>query len=121
MKAKTLYLLLCVLGGALPYWQFIPWVAAHHGIPLSVFFNELFGNRISAFFGIDVFVSALVLVAFMRVESSRLRIKGRWLPIVALLAVGVSLASPLFLYLRELGLERCGGNSPAPPGSGSER
>ncbi len=106
MKAKALYLLLSVLGIALPYWQFIPWVVAHHGIALSLFFSELFANRVSAFFGMDVLVSALVLVVFMRVEAGRLRIKNRWLPILALLLVGVSLALPLFLYLREVALER---------------
>jgi hypothetical protein len=102
MKPKTLYLLLCLLGAALPYWQFIPWVVAHHGIPLSLFFRELFANRISAFFGMDVIVSAVVLVVFMRVEGSRLGIRRRWLPVLALLLVGVSLALPMFLYMREI-------------------
>ena len=106
MKTKTIYLLLCVLGIALPYWQFVPWVIAHHGIPLSLFFNELFANRISAFFGMDVLVSAVVLIVFMRVEASRFPIKNRWLAIVGLLLVGVSFALPLFLYLREIGLGR---------------
>ena len=105
MKAKTLYLFICFLGIALPYWQFIPWVVAHHGIPLSLFFRELFANRVSAFFGMDVFASAIALVVFMRVEASRLKIKGRWLAIPALLLVGVSLALPLFLYLRELSMD----------------
>lgn len=105
MKLKTLYLLLCVLGSVLPYWQFIPWVAAN-GLHLSMFFPELFANRISAFFGMDVFVSAAVLLTFMRVESRRLGIPKPWLPVLALLAVGVSLAMPMFLYMRELQLER---------------
>jgi hypothetical protein len=105
MKWKMVYLILCVLGAVLPYWQFVPWMAAHHGIPLSLFFSELFANRISAFFGMDVFVSAAVLLVFMRVESGRLGIRRRWLPLLALLAVGVSLALPMFLYMRELQLE----------------
>lgn len=107
MKWKTVYLLLCVLGAVLPYWQFIPWVVAN-GLHISAFFRELFANRISAFFGMDVFVSAAVLLVFMRVESGRLAIRRRWLPVLALLAVGVSLALPMFLYMRELELERGG-------------
>jgi hypothetical protein len=105
MKLKTLYLLLCVLGAALPYWQFVPWVMTN-GLHMSLFFHELFANRISAFFGMDVIVSAVVLVVFMRVESSRLGIRKRWLPVLALLLVGVSLALPMFLYMRELQSER---------------
>jgi Terpene cyclase DEP1 len=45
------------------------------------------------------------LVAFTRIESSRVGIRRRWLVVVAVLAVGVSLALPLFLYLRGLETE----------------
>jgi hypothetical protein len=104
MKPKTIYLTLCFVGVALPYWQLVPWVM-QHGLNLPLFVHELFANRISAFFGMDVLVSALVLIVFMRVESARLDIRGRWLPVLALLTVGVSLGLPLFLYLRESRLE----------------
>jgi hypothetical protein len=104
MKLKTVYFGLCILGFVLPYWQFVPWVAAN-GLHLPLFFQQLFVNRISGFFGMDVFVSSLVLVIFMRAESSRLEMRGRWLPVLAALTVGVSLALPLFLYMRELKLE----------------
>jgi Terpene cyclase DEP1 len=105
MKPKTIYLILCFIGLILTYWQFVPWVA-QNGLNMPLFFHLLFANRISAFFGMDVFVSALALLVFMRTEASRLRIPGRWLPIVALILVGVSLALPLFLYLRERKLEQ---------------
>jgi hypothetical protein len=100
MKLKTVYLILCFLGVALTYWQFVPWVV-QNGLNMSLFVHQLFANRISAFFGMDVFVSALALVVFMREESSRLNIGARWLAILALLLVGVSLALPMFLYMRE--------------------
>jgi AcrR family transcriptional regulator len=105
MKPKAMYLALCSVGAVLPYWQFIPWVM-QHGMNLPLFVHELFVNRISAFFGMDVLVSAVVLIAFMRVESRRVAIPRRWLPVLALLAVGVSLALPMFLYVRELRLEQ---------------
>jgi Terpene cyclase DEP1 len=73
MKPKAIYLLLCFVGVLLPYWQFVPWVL-EHGMNLPLFVRELFVNRISAFFGMDVLVSAVVLVAFMRIESGRLSI-----------------------------------------------
>ena len=105
MKPKTIYLLLCFLGALLPYWQFVPWVVVH-GINLPLFVRELFANRISAFFGMDVLVSAVVLIAFMRIESARLKIRWRWLPVLAVLTVGVSLGLPMFLYMRESRLEQ---------------
>jgi hypothetical protein len=105
MKLKTIYLALCFVGTLLPYWQFVPWVVAH-GMNLPLFVRELFVNRISAFFGMDVLVSAVALIVFMRVESARLSIRQRWLPVLAVLTVGVSLALPMFLYMREARLEQ---------------
>jgi hypothetical protein len=104
MKPKTIYLLLCVVGTILPYSQFVPWLL-EHGLNLRLFVDELLFNRISTFFALDVIVSAVVLIGFMRVENSRNKVRRRWLPILAILTVGVSLAFPLFLYLRELELE----------------
>ncbi len=104
MKPKSIYLTLCFFGVLLPYWQFVPWLFAH-GLNLTLFARELFANRISAFFGMDVIVSVVALLVFIRIENSRVRIRGRWLPLVAVLTVGVSLGLPLFLYLRELELE----------------
>jgi Terpene cyclase DEP1 len=104
MKAKNVYLLLCVLGAVLPYSQFIPWVM-ENGLNLGLLVRQLFANRISAFFGLDVLVSSAVLLVFMRVEGRQLHRRFRWLAIAALCTVGVSLALPLFLYLRERALE----------------
>jgi Terpene cyclase DEP1 len=77
-----------------------------NGLNLPLFFQQLFANRIGAFFGMDLFVSAAVLLVFMGVENARVRIRWRWLAVVALVSVGVSLAFPLYLYMRELALEQ---------------
>jgi hypothetical protein len=105
MKSKTIYLVFCVVGAVLPYWQFVHWLF-ERGFNPTVFLRELSANRISTFFALDVLVSAIVLIIFMRVESARLRIRRRWLPVLATVFVGVSLGLPLFLYMRELALER---------------
>lgn len=105
MNRKTLYLILCVLGLALPYAQFVPWVI-EHGLNMRLFVQELFANPIGRFFGLDVIISAVALLGFIRNEGARLKMRSLWLPIVSTLLVGVSLGFPLFLYLRELELER---------------
>ena len=104
MNRKTLYLVLCVLGFALPYWQFVPWVMAH-GLNMALFVHELFANRISGFFAMDLLVSAVVAIGFMRSEGARLKMRNLWLPVVSVLLIGVSVGLPLFLYLRERQLE----------------
>ena len=108
MNRKNLYLFLCVLGIVLPYSQFIPWVL-ENGLHLGLLVRQLFANRISGFFGLDVLVSSVVVVSFVRTEGRRLRVRRLWLPILGLLTVGVSCALPLFLYLREGELERKAG------------
>ena len=59
---KTVYALLCLLGALLPLSQFAPWVSVH-GLNPRLFVNDLFVNRISAFFAMDVIVSAVVFPA----------------------------------------------------------
>jgi hypothetical protein len=105
MKPKTVYLALCFVGALLPYWQFVPWLL-ERGLNGPLFLHELFANRISAFFAMDVLVSAVVLLRFIRVERVRLEIRHWWLPTVAVLTVGVSLGLPMVLYMREVRLER---------------
>ena len=105
MKARYLYLLLCVLGFALPYSQFVPWLL-EHGLNFGLFFRELFANRISAFFAMDVIVSAIVLIWFIQSGGKRLRMQLLWLPTVGTLIVGVSFGFPLFLFLRQVTLDR---------------
>jgi len=107
MKPKTLYLGLCVAGTALPYWWFIPFLS-EHGLDLQLFVEQLFANPISGFFGMDVLVSSVVLWVFVFTEGRRAGMKYLWAPIVANLAVGVSLGLPLFLYMREASLDRRG-------------
>jgi hypothetical protein len=104
MKARHLYLALCVPGFLLPYSQLLPFLR-DHGLDLRLFFEQLFATRIGGFFGWDVIVSTVVLWAFVLIEGRRIGVKHLWAPIAASLAVGVSLGLPLFLYLRERKLE----------------
>jgi hypothetical protein len=103
MRLKTVYLILCAAGVLLPYWQLAPWLA-EHGLDLPLFFRQLFENRVGAFFGMDVLVSAAALLVFAGSEGRRARVL--WPVVPAVLAVGVSLGLPLFLYLRERSAER---------------
>jgi hypothetical protein len=97
---QWLYLVGAILGTFLPLSQFIPFLAAH-GLNLQLFFEQLFQTPVSGFFGMDVIVSSLVLWVFVFAEGRKLRMKSLWLYIVCNLAVGVSLALPLFLFFRE--------------------
>lgn len=94
--AFALYLVLAVVGAALPLWVFVPWIAAH-GFDVQRLVADLFANRVGAFFGLDVIVSAVVLLVCI----GRERVPHRWLAVVATLGIGVSCGMPLFFALRE--------------------
>ena len=106
MKLRYLYLVFCLLGLLLPYSQFVPWIMEHHALNMSIFIRDLFANRISAFFAMDVIVSAVVLFIFIKAEARKAGVTLLWLPIVGTLLVGVSFGLPLFLYLRQVQLDR---------------
>jgi hypothetical protein len=105
MRLRHAYLGLCIVGTILPYWQLVPWVM-EHGLNLTLLCPELFSTRIGAFFGLDVVVSAVVLLLFVFVEGRRVAVPLLWAPVLATLLVGVSLGLPLFLYLRQRKLDR---------------
>ena len=101
MNAKqVIYLILCVAGTVLPYSQLLPFLH-DHGLDTSLIVQQLFANRVSGFFGLDVIVSSLVLWVFVYSEGTRLKMNHLWVYVLASLLVGVSLGLPLFLLMRE--------------------
>lgn len=101
---KRLYLIAAILGTILPLSQFIPFLTKH-GFDIPLFFRQLFQNNVSGFFGMDVIVSSIVLWIFVFSEGRRRKMNNLWFYVFCNLAVGVSLALPLFLYFRERKLE----------------
>jgi len=97
---QWLYLVTAILGAVLPLSQLIPFLKTH-GLDLHLLVQQLFANHISAFFGLDVVVASVALWLFVFLEGRRRGMKHLWLYIVCNLAVGVSLALPLFLFFRE--------------------
>lgn len=106
MKLRHLYLAFALLGLFLPYSQFLLWIMEHHAMNIPLLIHDMFANQISAFFAMDVIVSAIVLIIFILNEGRRLGMRTLWLPVTATLLVGVSLGLPLFLCLRQIQLDQ---------------
>jgi len=104
IKIKYLYIVLCFFGFILPYSQLIP-LLIEGNLNFHLMFDQLFINRVSSLFALDLFVTATVFVVFALYEGFKLKIKYLWLPFIATILVGASLGFPLFLYLREISLE----------------
>lgn len=97
---QWLYLAAAIVGTILPLRFLVPFLLAN-GLDLPVFFEQLFQNDVSAFFGVDVIVSSLALWAFVFSEGRRRQMSKLWVYVICNLLVGVSLALPLFLFFRE--------------------
>lgn len=96
---KKLYLLLSLVGTVFPYYFFIQFLS-ENGLNFKLLADLLFANSISTFFAVDFLISCVVFVVFMSNESRKYNIKEKWICLVALLTVGLSLALPLFLFFR---------------------
>ncbi|WP_265182188.1 DUF2834 domain-containing protein [Geomicrobium sp. JCM 19055] len=63
-------------------------------------------SRMGAFAWWDVIISIIVVIGFIIYEGKRKGMRHLWIPIIASLTVGVSLALPLFLLFRQVHLEK---------------
>lgn len=104
-KKQIVYLILCFAGTVLPCSQLLPFLG-EHGLDMQLLFQQLFANRISGFFGLDVIVSSVVFWVFVYSEGTRLKMRHLWIYVACNLLVGVSMGLPLFLMMRESKLER---------------
>jgi hypothetical protein len=100
MKMRTLYIILCVVGTILPYWQGMEF-SREHGMDMAAFVRMAAANSASRYIGLDLLVTALVFIVFLVVEGKRLALRRLWLPVIATFLVGVSLGLPMFLAMRE--------------------
>jgi len=109
VNPKTIYLMLCIAGTVLPYSALMPFFG-EYGADFRLLLEQLFSSRVGTFFVLDVAVSSVALWVLVLVEGRRAGLKHGWAPIAANLTVGVSLGLPLFLYMREVALERSAAN-----------
>lgn len=101
---KTVYIILCVLGAAIPLTAFVPF-ALENGLDLGLFVQEMFGTQVATFLSADLILSSLALWVFIYFELRKRPIRYWWLAIIANVGVGLSLGLPLFLLLREISKE----------------
>jgi len=101
MKAKNLYLVLCLLGVIIPYASFVPWIV-ENGLNVSLLINQVASSPVASFGWLDVVISAVALFVLIYNDFQKIKVRYWWLTIIGTLTVGVSLGLPLYLYLREI-------------------
>lgn len=97
---RWFYLLAAALGGGVPY-VFLLGYFQEPDATLAGFVGALFANRVSTGFALDLVISSLAFWPFLWEEARRWRLPHPWIYIVLNLAIGLSLAWPLFLFFRQ--------------------
>jgi Terpene cyclase DEP1 len=101
---KYLYLVLCVVGTLIPLSFFVPFLT-QHGTDFGLFMQQLWANDISRFFAADLVIASIASWCMMAREAQRRNIRYWWIAMACTFVVGLSLALPLFLFMRELKIE----------------
>jgi Terpene cyclase DEP1 len=101
---KRFYLIAAIVGAIAPYATYFGYLAAYPGASGAL--SLAWGSPIAAATLVDFTISCLVFWPFVFVESRRLNIKWPLLFVVSNCLIGLSFALPLFLYCREIALEK---------------
>jgi Terpene cyclase DEP1 len=103
---RTLYLLLAIVGTIVPWFWLLQDPAAL--MSPSLFFQRSFANTVATAWASDLLTSASVFFIFSSIELKRLGSSRLWMLMYVGLTFGIGLCCvlPLFLYRRELILER---------------
>lgn len=97
---KNIYLVFAIFGTLIPWYFFGSFILAE-GINLPLFVQSLFVNEPAGGFSADVLISATAFLIWSYGDAYKQQVKRWWVMIPATFLVGLSLALPLYLYLRE--------------------
>ena len=100
MSVKNFYLAMAVVGTVVP-WLFFGSFFALNGLDIPLFLKSLFVNGAAGGFSADVLITIVIFWVWSWRDATRHRIARWWLVLPASFCVGLSLALPLYLYLRE--------------------
>ena len=98
------YLFLALAGTIIPWVPFAPFLAEAGVSPVTIL-AALYVNGATAGITNDFFICCLVFWVFMARDSKSHGVRAWWLLIPATLLVGLSMALPTYLYLRERRLQ----------------
>lgn len=97
---KSLYLLLAILGAAVPYYFFFQFMGSDD-TTINAFVEQLFATPPASGFTADLLITSGAFWIWSFGEASRNGMRRWWAYVVVNLFIGLSCAFPLFLYFRE--------------------
>lgn len=99
-KIKIFYLAATIAGTILPWIPFWPFLVENAFSPISVI-QALYANGAASGLSNDFFISCVVFSVFVVSDAKRLNLKSWWFVIPAAPFIGLSMALPAYLFIRE--------------------
>lgn len=99
LNLNRFYIIAMVAGTLVPWVFFGSWIG-QNGLELGSFVADLFVNGAASGFSSDLLITSVVLWVWSYIDGRQLNVSLWWMVIPATLIVGLSLAFPLYLYLR---------------------
>lgn len=107
---KKIYLVMAVVGFIIPTLLMIQESLATGNIllyaDLASTFQGMFANRISTIFSIDLLIAVFVFFFWSFQEARKLKVSNYWMIWIWTMLFGFASGLPLFLYLREVAVEK---------------
>jgi len=91
---------MAVIGTVVP-WLFFGSFFALNGLNIPLFLESLFSNGAAGGFSADVLITILIFWVWSWRDAVKNSVGGWWIVLPASCFVGLSLALPLYMYLRE--------------------
>lgn len=100
MRIRHFYLTAAVIGTVVP-WLFFGQFFSQQGFDIPLFLGSLFANAPASGFTADVLISIAIFWVWSWRDAAQHNVTRWWLVLPSSFCVGLSLALPLYLYLRE--------------------
>ena len=106
MKRKYIFLVISIIGIFYTWFYNIQYFITYEEASLVHFFELAQSNFAGKSFGADLTVVVLTFFVWFIPDARKLKVKAWWVIIPLTFLIAVAFSFPLYLYLRELALEK---------------
>ncbi len=100
MKVPRRFYLMMAIAGTIVPWIFFAGFFGGEGFNIPLFIRSLFANGAAGGFSADILISVVVFWVWSYADAQQKGIRNWWWVLPASMTVGLSLAMPLYFYLR---------------------
>jgi hypothetical protein len=103
---RVVFLTLTVVGLIATWYHLVPYVIEQGGFSFGQFVADINANKAASAVTNDIMVVVVMFLFWSFLEARRLGMKHWWLYVLLTFTIALAVSFPLFMYMRERGLER---------------